>query len=164
MEEDIKPIKKTDSAKKNNDLVSKILLIFNGFEKIITVVLCTVIGLIILIALLRIGESFSSLFVADFFKPEDISFEDYQQLFGKIMTLLISLEFMASIIKVLKTHEVKTLILDVVLITALAIARKLIIYDYEHHQASETIALGGLLVAIGIFYFLIKVNIGKSDN
>lgn len=125
------------------------------FEQIITVGLVVIIACIIVIALFRIGQSFIDLFVRDFMEVEKITFEDYQQLFGKIMTLLISLEFMSSIIKVLKTHQIKTLIQDVVLITALAIARKLIIFDYEH-DPSSTIVLGGLLISIGVFYFLIR--------
>jgi uncharacterized membrane protein (DUF373 family) len=142
--------------KKDKNIVDYFLNGTDKFEQIITMFLSIIIASIIIISLLRIIENFYQLFVRDFFEVEKISFEDYQQLFGKIMTLLISLEFMASILKVLKSHEVKTLILDVVLITALAIARKLIIYDYEHHEPAETIVLGGLLVSIGIFYFLIK--------
>ena len=141
---------------KNNSLFDKILKWFSLFEKIITIILSVIIALIILIALIRISESFYHLFVQDFYKPQEITFNDYQLLFGKIMTLLISIEFMSSILKVLKTHEIKNLIQDVVLITALAIARKLIIYDYEHHDPLSTIVLGGLLISIGLFYFLIK--------
>ena len=74
------------------------------------------------------------------------------------------MEFLSSILKVLKTHEMKSLIQDVILITALAIARKLIVYDYDHHHASDTIALGVLLLAIGIFYFLIRLNIGQKQE
>jgi uncharacterized membrane protein (DUF373 family) len=96
------------------------------------------------------------LFALDFFDPEEISCEDYQLIFGKIMTLLISLEFMTSIIKVLKTHNVRTLNKDVVLITALAIARKLIIYDYDKAAPLSILTLGALLIAIGILYYLIN--------
>ena len=72
------------------------------------------------------------------------------------MTLLISLEFLSSILKVLKSHLIKVLVQDVILITALAIARKLIIFDYEHHEPMYIIALGVLLLSIGLFYFLIR--------
>ncbi|MCO6498806.1 MAG: phosphate-starvation-inducible PsiE family protein [Vicingus serpentipes] len=140
----------------NKSFFDKVLNWFSLFEKIITVFLSIIIALIILIALIRISESFYHLFVQDFYQPQEITFNDYQLLFGKIMTLLISIEFMSSILKVLKTHEIKNLIQDVVLITALAIARKLIIYDYEHHDPLSTIVLGGLLISIGLFYFLIK--------
>jgi len=142
--------------KNKKDVFEIIVKGFIYFEKIITVILSLIIASIILIALVRISESFYHLFVQDFTQPEKITFNDYQLLFGKIMTLLISIEFMSSILKVLKTHEIKNLIQDVVLITALAIARKLIIYDYDHHDPLSTLVLGGLLISIGLFYFLIK--------
>lgn len=142
--------------KDKKNIIDKFLNGTIKFEQLITVALSIIIGGIIIIALIRIFENFLNLFVRDFFDLDKITFEEYQQLFGKIMTLLISLEFMASILKVLKTHEIKTLIQDVVLITALAIARKLIIFDYEHHEPASIIVLGGLLVSIGIFYYLIK--------
>ena len=80
------------------------------------------------------------------------------------MTLLISLEFLSSILKVLKSHAVKILVQDVVLITALAIARKLIIYDYDDHDAIHTLALGGSLLCLGVFYFLIRFNFKKNSS
>ena len=142
--------------KKKETFIDNFLKIFLRFEQVITIILTLIIGLIVLASIVRIGQNFIDLFFRDIFRPEEITFEDYQSIFGKIMTLLISLEFMSSILKVLKTHEIKTLIQYVVLITALAIARKLIIFDYEHHDAASTIVLGGVLVSIGIFYFLIK--------
>lgn len=134
----------------------KILNLFEKFETVITIFLGLIIALTVIISVIRVSENFITLFLRDFFKPEVITYEDYQKIFGKIMTLLISLEFLSSILKVLKTHEMRTLILDITLIAALAIVRKLIIFDYEHHQPMEVIAIGGILLATGIFYFLIK--------
>ena len=142
--------------KENNSL--KIYNGFKKFEQIVAFILSVIIGLIIVISLLRLSVDFYQLFVLDVFTPTNISFQDYQQLFGKIMTLLISLEFMSSIMKILKTHKINSLILDVVLISALAISRKLIIYDYEHHDPTSIMAMGVLLVSTGIAYFLFKFN------
>lgn len=143
---------------------SSALHVFQKFEQTIAGILAIFIGLIILVSILRFAQDFYHLFVLDIRTPENISFEDYQQLFGKIMTILISLEFMSSVLKVLKTHHIKTLILDVVLITALAIARKLIIFDYEHHDALTILAMGALLTSIGIFYFLIRFQRKSEDQ
>lgn len=140
------------------------LHIFQKFEQIIAGILAIFIGLLILVSILRFAQDFYHLFVLDIRKPENISFEDYQRLFGKIMTILISLEFMSSVLKVLKTHHIKTLILDVVLITALAIARKLIVFDYDHHDALTILAMGALLASIGIFYFLIRFQRKSEDQ
>lgn len=150
----------------NSKFADKISQVFVKFEKVITVVLSIIIALIIIIAVIRVGQNFTSLFLSDIFQPQDITFEDYQNIFGKILTLLISLEFMASIIKVIKKHEINSLLQDVVLITALAIARKLIVFDYDHHTPLQTAVFGGLLIAIGVFYFLLKKGnqISKDDD
>lgn len=153
--------------KNNKNLNSLFLAAFGKFENIITVILSCLIGLIIIVSLVRVCENFYMLFINDFFEPNKITFQDYQEVFGKIMTLIISLEFMSSILKVLKSHEIKTLVQDVILITALAIARKLIIFDYDQHDPVETIVFGGLLVSIGVFYFLVRFShhrLPKSTN
>jgi uncharacterized membrane protein (DUF373 family) len=150
--------------KENTTKSEKITGLFLKFEQIISVGLSVIIAMIIIISLLRIVQNFYELFISDIFSLEKIMFDDYLQLFGYIMTLLISLEFMSSIIKVLKSHDVKTLTLDVVLITALAITRKLIIYDYDHHEPISILAFAGLLLSLGVFYFLINYKKDKKDK
>ena len=135
---------------------SKILNSFIRFEVIVTFILSLMVGLIVIISLLRIAQDFYLIFIQDIINLKSIVFEDYQSLFGKILTLIISLEFLNSIIKVFKSKDVKSLVLDVILIAALTIGRKLIIYDYKNIDPAQAITLGGLLISIGIFYFLIK--------
>jgi uncharacterized membrane protein (DUF373 family) len=139
----------------------KILHLFHQFEIIITLVLSVILGLIIIVSLLRIVSDLFHLFLADLDSLQEIVFADYQSLFGKILTLLISIEFLNSTIKVLKSKDIKTLTLDIVLIAALAISRKLIIYDYSDMEPAKTITLGGLLLCIGLFYFLLRFNSSK---
>ena len=88
-------------------LIDKVYNGFTKFENIITLFLSIIIGSIIVISLIRIAENFFQLFVTDFFQPQEITFKDYQEIFAKIMTLLISLEFLNSILKVLKSHDIK---------------------------------------------------------
>ena len=140
---------------------AKILNSFIRFEVIVTFILSLMVGLIVIISLVRIAQDFYHIFIQDIINLKNIVFEDYQSLFGKILTLIISLEFLNSIIKVFKSKDVKTLVLDVILIAALTIGRKLIIYDYKNIVPSQAITLGGLLISIGIFYFLIKFSRAK---
>ena len=126
------------------------------FEAIVIFILSIMVALIVLISLLRIAMEFYSIFFQDMTSLHQLAFEDYQVLFGRILTLLISLEFLHSILKVVKVEDIKTLTLDVVLIAALAIARKLIVYDYNNIEPVKAITLGGLLISIGLFYFLAK--------
>lgn len=145
-------------SNKSQPFIDRFLKAFVKFEQVLTFILVIIIAIIIGISVIRIIENLYTLFALDFFDPADITFQDYQLVFGKILTLLISLEFMTSILKVLKTHQIKTLTKDVVLITALAVARKLIIYDYDHADPLKVIVLGGIMVSIGVFYYLISAD------
>jgi uncharacterized membrane protein (DUF373 family) len=131
---------------------------FNKFEKWIAIFLSVIIACIIIVSLIRLLHNFYELFIVETINPQNITFEDYQQLFGKVLTLLISLEFMSSIINVLKTHNMKSLVTDVLMIVVLAVSRKLIVYDYDHHEASSIMAIALLIVSLGVTYFLFKFN------
>ena len=136
----------------------KIIHVFEIFEKYVTLVLAVIIALIILFALVRIGIQFYDIFIQEFDNPESISFKNYQTLFGRILTLLISIEFMNSILHVFRSHNLRTLVLDVVLITGLAVARKLIVMDYEHKEPMAIIGYACILISIGVFYFLVRTK------
>jgi uncharacterized membrane protein (DUF373 family) len=142
--------------KESDKFDDKALIFFSKFEKYINYIVTAIISFIILISIIRISQKTYTLFIIDFFEPQEISFSDYQVIFGSILTLLISLEFMNSILKVIKQHDIKVLALDVALITGLAISRKLIIFDYDKHEAIEVFAFGFLLLAIAVYYFLIR--------
>ena len=142
--------------------IEKLLVFFKSLENIIIMVVAVIIGAIIISACLTICSKFYHLFILDFFDPQEITFTDYQELFGQILTLLIGLEFLSSVLKSLKTEKVQSLVNDVLLITALAIARKLIVYDYDDHEPLQTLSLGAILVAIGVFYFLVTRNNRKK--
>ena len=140
------------------------MLFFQNFENVITIIIAVIISLIIILSTIRVFLEFYNILLSDITSHQLIAFKDFQSLFGKIMTLLISIEFLNSILKALRLHQVKVLVLDVSLITALAIARKLIIYDYSNTNLTSSLMLGGLLVCIGIFYFLVKFDYKNKVN
>lgn len=135
---------------------------FETFEKIITLIIAVVIALIVVVSLIRIGNDFVHLFIIDIFEPQEISFDDYKSLFAKILTLFISLEFMNSILRVIKSHDVSNLVLDVFLIAAMAIGRKLIILDYDKYSSDYLLSIAGLIISLGAFYFLVSRKMNKN--
>ncbi|MCB0397649.1 MAG: phosphate-starvation-inducible PsiE family protein [Flavobacteriales bacterium] len=140
---------------KHSPILQRIISSFQRTETIISIILSTLIVVIVITALLRVVVNAYNLILVDFFSPEKIEFEDYTGVFGKIMTLLISLEFMNSILRVVKTHDIKRLATDVVLIAALALCRKLIILDYHGYEALHIFSFGFILMSLAIFYFLV---------
>lgn len=142
----------------NKTLIDKILKLFHSFENFISIILALLIVGILGVALVRIAVSSYQLIFSNILTPTEIVYEHFNDIFGKIMTLLITIEFMNSIISVLKTGNLKILVQDVTLITGLAIARKLLIFDYSQTGHMTIIAMGVVLMAVGIFYFLIRVD------
>jgi uncharacterized membrane protein (DUF373 family) len=133
-------------------------------ENFIIIIVAIIILIVVFISLIRIIFITYESMILDILTPSNIKFEVYTDIFAKIITVLISFEFLNSIAKALKTHEIRLLVLDVSLITALAICRKLIIMDYPDHNAIAIIGLGVILIAIGIFYFLITFKKPNGNN
>lgn len=104
---------------------------------------------------MRVFVQFYDILIASIMKPSEVEFSDYQDLFGKLITVFISLEFLSSVLKILNRPQIKTLVQDVSLITALAIFRKLIIADYNTEDLESYMVLGGLVIATGVFYYLV---------
>jgi uncharacterized membrane protein (DUF373 family) len=138
--------------------------ILQKIENFIIIVVAIIILIVVFISLIRIIFITYESMILDIFKPSNIKFEVYTDIFAKIITVLISFEFLNSITKALRTHEIRLLVLDVSLITALAICRKLIIMEYPDHNTEAIIGLGIVLIAIGVFYFLITFKKPNGNN
>lgn len=130
---------------------------FQSFENVVVVLVSVIIGLIVLVSAYRLILEFFNTFIADLFSIKSVTFKQYQVLFSRILTLLISLEFMNSILKVLKKHTILELVLDVALIAGLAILRKMIVMDYEKYDHVFVLSITAVLFTIGVFYFLIRI-------
>ena len=143
-------------------LQTKIFQVFRIFEENIIVILSVVTVFIIILSVIRVFGQFYHIFIDNVVTPKEVEFSDYQDLFGKLITVFISLEFLSSVLKILKRPQIKTLVQDVSLITALALFRKLIIADYNKNDLDSYLVLGGLIIATGIFYFLVNKVDSKS--
>ena len=138
--------------------IDKLLKLFHYLEYGISIILAIIIAGILAVAVIRIAVYSYLLIFSQLLTPTNIDYGAFNDIFKKIMTLLITIEFMNSILHILKTGELKQLLKDVTLITGLAIARKLIIFEYTKAEPMTVIAMGIELVSVGIFYFLIRVD------
>lgn len=145
-------------------ITARIRHTMHKIENFIIIVVALIILVVVFISLVRIVMITYDSMILDLFTSEPIKFEVYTDIFAKIITVLISFEFLNSLTKALRTHEIRFLALDVSLITALAICRKLIIMDYPDNNSMALIGLGMVLIAIGIFYFLITFKKPNGVN
>jgi uncharacterized membrane protein (DUF373 family) len=84
-------------------------------------------------------------------------------IFGLFLNILIALELLENITAYLKKHIVQV---ELVIVTSLiAVARKIIIFDFTKYTNMDLLALGVAILALSISYLLIKsMNRSLKDN
>ena len=76
------------------------------------------------------------------------------ELFSLILILLIGLELIETIKAYLKENTVHVEL--VLLVAIIAIARKVIVWDFEKYTHTQLYSLAAMVVALGVSYFLVK--------
>jgi uncharacterized membrane protein (DUF373 family) len=135
---------------------------YQRFEHMVAFMLTILVSLIMLVAIFRlcVGTVHDLLF--GFLNP--LEHTVFQSLFGEIMTLLIAMEFNHTIhlvaIRQKNIIQVKT----VILISILALARKVIILDLHEISTSQIEALALITLALGIVYWLMRERDDREKN
>ena len=122
------------------------------------------IAVIIAIALLRLVVTIFQLLVFGALNP--LNHEEFEVIFGMIMTLLIAMEFNHSILQAMERLHRVIQVKTVVLISILALARKFIILNIEAKPKATIVnagvALGFAVIALGIVYWLMRERDDRS--
>jgi len=113
-----------------------------------------VIGLIILVALLRLTLSVIGGLLWGALDPLDQTV--FQSVFGRILTLQIALEFNHTLQYVVTREQSIIQIKVVLLIALLALARKFIVLDLHEVAAGELLGLAATTLALGSVYRLMR--------
>src|SRR6476660_9894033 len=101
--------------------------IYDRFETVISWILTVVVAAIIVIALLRLTVTIYSTLVVGALGP--LHYQDFEHIFGMIMTLLIALEFNHSIRQTIDRQRSIVQVRTVLLIAILSVSRKFIILE-----------------------------------
>ena len=127
---------------------------YQRFEGFVALVLTLVIGLVILVALLRLTFSVVTGLLLGLLDPLDPGV--FQTVFGEILTLLIALEFNHTLQYVVKREQSIIQTKVVLLIALLAVARKFIVLDLRDVDAVQLLALAAITLALGLAYWLMR--------
>ena len=125
---------------------------YQFFETLIAAVLTFAVGIVIVVALYRLVVSVVDTLLLRALNP--LSPQVFQAVFGEIMTLLIALEFNHTLQFVITQERSIVQARVVILIALLAIVRKVIVVDLYHSTPESLAALAGLVVALGVAYWL----------
>jgi uncharacterized membrane protein (DUF373 family) len=123
-------------------------------QKAIIFLLLTIISIILVIAIVNVFyETFTGLFtqpISDFISCQ------VTNLFSLFLVILIGIELLEAVKAFLKEDIVHVEI--VVLVAIIAIARKVIVWDFKGSTAMDMIGLAIMVFALSISFFLIKTT------
>lgn len=138
--------KLADSTKDENFLRSTYWI-----ENVAAKVLSLALGIVILISLVDLVI----ILIRDLSR-DPIGFFDKTliDIFGLFLNILIALELLENITAYLKKHIVQV---ELVIVTSLiAVARKIIIFDFSKYSNLDLLALGAAILALATSYWLLK--------
>ncbi|HEY9696393.1 MAG TPA: phosphate-starvation-inducible PsiE family protein [Trichocoleus sp.] len=127
-----------------------------GVETLVSKVLSIAMICVILIATVElclfIGQEI--LFNNKLADPEQFSSSTLIRIFGLFLNVLIALEVLENITAYLKKHVIQV---ELVIVTSLiAVARKIIIFDFSKSTGVELIALAAAIFALSISFWIVK--------
>jgi len=131
-----------------------VMTFYERFEQIVLLILSFIISLVILFALVQLLINIYSILIMGILNP--MSYKIFQVIFGMIMTLLITMEFKHSIIKLLERQSHIIQVKSIILLALLALARKFIIVNIETTEPLKLIALSLSVLVLGIVYWLLN--------
>ena len=132
--------------------------VYQRFEQVITTVVATLNGIMILAALWGLIVQVYRLVLRGTF--DTLDHRAFQSVFGMMLTLLIALEFGHSIVHphsrtagIIKTQTI-------ILIAILAISREFIVFQMETYSAFLLAAYAASLLSLGVVYRVIREKQG----
>jgi uncharacterized membrane protein (DUF373 family) len=127
---------------------------YQRFEQLVAVLLTLLISVVIVAASARLAIDIYVTVAGGFATLDDHLFEE---IFGRIMTVLIALEFNHSILQVIERKRHLIQVRTVVLIVIVAIARKFIIIDLDELGAETLVALAVIAAALAAVYWVLDL-------
>jgi uncharacterized membrane protein (DUF373 family) len=137
---------------------SNFLIMIHLLENLVSKFLSLALIAVIVISLVDLILILSS----DLFKdPFGFFNKTLIEIFGLFLNILIALELLENITSYLKKHIIQV---ELVMITALiAVARKLIIFDFNKNSYQELLALGIASIGLSASYWLLRQIRSKDE-
>jgi uncharacterized membrane protein (DUF373 family) len=142
-------------AREVNDLRSKwrTLSVYERFEQSVVTILTLVIAVIVVLAAWQLLLHTLKLVFTHTGSAADP--QEFQSVFGTVLTVLIALEFKHTLLVVKHHRRAIVEVRAVVLIALLALVRRFIILDLYQASPGIIAALAGAIVALGAVFWLV---------
>jgi uncharacterized membrane protein (DUF373 family) len=147
----MKWLKKLWQWSTTNSRDERFIELIHGVENIVSKILSIALIIIIIMSVFQLIVVLAK----DFLSPPFGSLEkSLLDIFGLFLNILIALELLENITAYLKKHVVQV---ELVIVTSLiAVARKIIIFDFSKYEGFDLIALAFAILALSISYWLIR--------
>lgn len=134
---------------KNSNIM---LTIINILEKLLVSSILLVFSIILILAFVDVAyEIYTDIIAPPLFI---VDANNLMELFSLFLIILIGIELLETIKAYLQNHIVHVEL--VILVAIIAIARKVIVWDFNKYTFNELIALAIMVATLGITYFLVK--------
>lgn len=120
-------------------------------ERVVIKTLIVLMTLVLIVATVKLAYEFAMSIVLT---PALAQLPDLLSLFGTFLMVLIGVELLDTVKVYLKEHVMHVEV--VILVAVMAVARKVIVMDFEKMSGLEIAGIGGLLVALAIGYYLVR--------
>jgi len=148
-------VKKTAYMGKDDNFLLSIKKVENLVSKALSIAMI----LVILVAICDLGFF---LFQELFSSPSGFFNGTLIKIFGMFLNVLIALELLENITDYLRKHVVQV---ELVIVTSLiAVAGKIIIFDFSKYSGIELIGLSTGILALAISYWIIRQVNAKPDD
>jgi uncharacterized membrane protein (DUF373 family) len=127
---------------------------YQRFERLVSLILTTAIGGVVLVALYYLIDHVVQLLFVQTRDPFD--YRVFQAVFDMILTVLIAMEFNNSIVRTMRNDGGFIQVEIVVLIAIMALVRKFMVMDLETIDPLKILALSAGVLSLGICYWLVR--------
>lgn len=127
---------------------------YQRFERLVSLVLTTAIGGVVLVALYYLVIHVVELLFVQTRDPFD--YRVFQAVFDMILTVLIAMEFNNSIVRTMKNDGGFIQVEIVVLIAIMALVRKFMVMEIESIDPMKILALAAAVLSLGVCYWLVR--------
>ena len=137
--------------------VVKISVVFKLFETILLIGILLALSVTLLLAFIDIAHVIYAKIMAP--PAFIVDAQGLMELFSLILILLIGLELIETVKTYLEEGAVHVEL--VLLVAIIAIARKVVVWDFDKHSHTELYSLAVMVLALAVSYFLVKHSLLK---
>lgn len=134
------------------------LAFVHSFEKLVSKILSLALLVVIFVSIVDLIRILGQDILTE---PRGFFNRAIFEIFGLFLNVLIALELLENVTAYLRKQVVQV---ELVIITALiAVARKLIIFDFSKSSSTDLVGLGVSILALSISYWIVR-RVGSRSN